>query len=390
MKTHIYLDNSATTPLCAPAAERMRNLMDTYGNPSSLHSAGLEAERILSGARREILEALGCPGASPKQLVFCGSGTEANNLALLGSARAKDYKFKPRIISTDGEHPSVEEPLRFLEGNGFEIIRIKTEKGRIDTDSFFDALTPETILVSIMLVNNETGALYDLPHIFSEVKKRYPDTIIHCDAVQGFLKLSFSPQSLSADLVTINAHKIGGPKGVGALYVAPEILTAKKIVPLIYGGGQEHGLRSGTENTLAIAGFGAAAKYGKENLKSHIEKTEHLRELLLEKIASDPRLAEIRIKRPEAYIPNIINITLPSIRSEIMLHFLSARGIYVSSGSACSSRSKDRSRALLAFGATKKETDTSLRISLSPDNTEEDITIFTQALAEGVASLIRI
>lgn len=385
----IYLDHSATTPLCEPAESRMRQLIALYGNPSSLHGAGLEAEKVVSSARREVLDALGCPDASPRQLVFCGSGTEANNLAVLGVARAKAFRSTPRVVATDSEHPSVEEPLRQLERQGFEVVRIPTKEGELDMAALDRALTPQTVLVTMMLVNNETGALYDLPAAFAEVRRRCPEAVTHCDAVQGFLKLGFTPRALGADLVTVNAHKIGGPKGVGALYVSPETIKAKKLVPILYGGGQEHGFRPGTENTLAIAGFGAAARYGKEHLSEHGEKVARLRDLLLQKLAEEPRLAEVRVKRPKAALPHIVNLTLPSIRSEIMLHFLSGRSIYVSSGSACSSHAKGPSRTLLAFGATKKEADASLRISLAPTNTEEDMVRFVLALAEGVASLIR-
>lgn len=391
MKEPIYLDNSATTPLCSPAIDRMNEVMRClYGNPSSLHGAGLEAERVITQAKFEILSCLGVREPSTKQLVFCGSGTEASNLAIFGTAYAKTYKFKPRIITTDSEHPSVEEPLRKLEGCGFEVVRIPTEGGRIDTASLDTALTPEVILVTMMLVNNETGALYDIAGAFSKVKELCPDAVTHCDAVQGFMKLRFSPQSLNADLVTISAHKIGGPKGAGALFINPRILTAKKIVPVILGGGQENGLRSGTENTVAIAGFGAAAKHSFEHLCDNMKTAGELRGLLLKIIAENPALREIKTKEPYEYIPNIINITLPGIKSETMLHYLSGRGIYISSGSACSSHLKHPSRALLSFGISKQEADSSLRISLSHANTEAEITEFANALADGVSSLIRI
>ena len=240
-----------------------------------------------------------------------------------------------------------------------------------------------------MLVNNETGARYPVEEIFKFAKMHSPDIICHCDAVQAYGKIKFSPKSLGADLITVSAHKIHGPKGIAALYVSPEVLKRRALVPIIHGGQQENGLRAGTENTVCIAGFGAAAKAAIAGFTESNTTAKAVNEHIINRLSTDESLREIRINRPENAIPNIINITLPSIKSETMLHFLSRKGILVSSGSACSSHAKSVSRALNAFGLSDKDADCSLRISISGYNTTEEADKLCDALAEGLASLIR-
>ena len=380
----IYLDNSATTALSDPVKEAMREAMECYGNPSSLHSVGLEAEKILHKARKSIGEALGIRSLRDSQLIFTSCGSEASNLAIFGSARAKVRRTANKIITTDSEHPSVENPMKKLEDEGFKIVRIPTKNGALDME-MIQKEADGILLASIMMVNNETGALYDVEKAFKIIKAKSPDAVCHCDAVQGFLKKRFTAQSLGADLITISAHKIHGPKGIGALYIDPDMIKKKKIVPHIFGGGQEYGLRSGTENTIGIAGFGTAAKEGFSSLDSSISKMAELREYIISAMPD-----EIKLNLPEKAAPHVINITLPRIKSETMLHFLSSKGIFVSSGSACSSHSSTPSSALMAFGLSTKEADCSLRISLCENNTREEADALVSALSEGLRSLIRI
>lgn len=389
MSSEIYLDNSATTALCDEAKTAMTAVMDTiYGNPSSLHTIGLAAEKILSEARNDVLSSLGVRGDT-RQLIFCGSGSEANNLALIGAYISKKRRPGARVIITAGEHSSVESAAAYLQTCGADIVRLSTKNGEIDFDELTSALTSDTVLLSTMLVNNETGALYPVAEMFKTAKAICPDILCHCDAVQGYTKVKFTPKSLSADLITISAHKIHGPKGIAALYVSPEVLKRKALVPIIHGGQQENGLRAGTENTIGIAGLGAAAKAAMLHQNENRSQIESTATHLLNRLATDKRLSEIRVNRPKEAVWHIINITLPKIKSETMLHFLSGKGIYVSSGSACSSHEKTVSRALTAFGISDKEADCSLRISLSRYNTIEDADKLCDALGEGLASLIR-
>lgn len=383
----IYLDNSATTALLPAAREKMLEAMDTYGNPSSYHHLGREASALLTEAREAIARSLGLRRLSPGELVFTSCGSEANTLAIMGSAYAKARRTANRIVTTDSEHPAVEELMKRLEKDGFEVIRISTWGGALDMDQVDKALNDRVFMVSMMMVNNETGALYDLKRVFSLARTRSPGVITHTDAVQGYLKCRFTPASIGADLVTISAHKVHGPKGVGALYINPALLKAKQIVPWLVGGGQENGLRSGTENIPGIAAFGAAVAALYPKLDEHIAHFEYLYERLTKSLLA----IGIDVKQPSGeYAPHILNLTLPNIKSEVMLHFLDARGICVSAGSACSTRSRHVSSALLAFGSTEREADCSLRVSLCPDNTVEDVDTLIEALSEGLSSLIRI
>ncbi len=383
----IYLDNSATTPLCDSAIEAMEEAMREYGNPSSLHSIGLEAQKIVDDARGAIGTALGVKMMKPGQLVFTSGGTEANNLAIRGVVYAKTRNARGKIITTDSEHASVEEVMKSLEKDGFEVVRISTRGGVLNFSELEAALDERVILASMMMVNNETGAVYDLGRAFSAVKAKCPNAVTHCDAIQGFLKIKFSPTSLGADLVSVSAHKIHGPKGVGALYISRDILTQKKIAPILYGGGQEFGFRSGTENVIGIVGFGGAVKAGYRTLEEQIEHLAALREYAILKLSA----LDLRLNIPlGTCAPHIVNLTLPRIKSETMLHFLSGEGVYVSSGSACSSHAHTPSRALTAFGLSANDADCSLRISFSHENTEDEIDVLTEAVKSGLAMLVRI
>lgn len=388
----IYLDNSATTPLCDEAAEKMEYVAkNIYGNPSSLHTLGMNAEKEIEEARKNIFSAMGASKygkVKPQMLVFTSSGTEANNLALIGAATAKERRRGGKIIVGETEHPSVTETAKYLSSLGYKVAFIPSPKGVWDKEKYLSELTEDTILVSAMLVNNETGAINNIKEIADAAREKNPEVLVHCDAVQGFLKTPEPLASFPADLITVSSHKIGGPKGVGALFVREKVLTSKGIVPVIHGGGQEYGLRSGTENTIGIAGFGAAAKIGEKTLAEELSKFSRLRKLA-ENIISE-KLPEIRINTPSCrHADHIISLTIPGIRSETMLHFLSSRGIYVSSGSACSSNTGHKSHVLLSYGMSENEADSTIRVSLGKCNSESDIEKLCDALSCGIASLAR-
>ena len=386
MKSEIYLDNSATTSLSVAARQKIAEVCEIYGNPSSLHSMGQSAEKILREARENILSALGVR-TREGELVFTSCGTEASALAILGSAHAKERRDALRILTTDSEHPSVEKNLQALEKEGFEIVKIPTRNGVLDLDSVSAALDKKIFMASFMLVNNETGAIYALDKAFAKIKAKYPEAITHCDAVQGFMKIPFTPASLKADLVTVSGHKLHAPKGVGALYISAEMMKKRKITPFLLGGGQENGMRSGTENTIGIAAFGASVADIKAKM---VKNRAHFAELY--SYASERIEAlGIRINRPSGeYAHHIINVTLPNIKSETVLHFLSADGVFISSGSACSSHSKTPSGTLIAFGLTPADADCSLRISFSEYNTKEDIDALCASLQSALDRLVRI
>lgn len=384
----IYLDNSATTALCDAAKQKLLEAVECYGNPSSLHPMGQAARKLVEEARREIALTLGIKGMLlPGQILFTSCGSEADNLAVLGTAYAKERRRGGRVITTNSEHPGVESAMQALEKDGFDVVRIPTRGGELDWAAYESALNDRTFLVSIMTVNNETGAMYDLKRAFALAKAKNADIVTHTDAVQGYLKCRLSPNAIRADLVTLSAHKIHAPKGVGALYVSPEALKRRDIVPTLLGGGQEGGFRSGTENVLGIAAFGAAAKDGYAKLNVHLPHLQALRDDAQKKLSALP----VKMHIPTgARAPHILNFSLPDIKSETMVHALSKDGICVSGGSACSTHSKKLSRALLAFGATEAETECALRISFSHYNTTEDVDALITALSAAIDRLVRI
>lgn len=387
-----YLDNSATTPVCPAAAEKMKSVIDnTFGNPSSLHSLGMEAEKVISEARDKIFTAIGAKKigkVKPQMLIFTSSGTEANNLALIGAATAKERRRGGKIIVGETEHPSVVESAKYLANLGFRVVFIPSPRGVWDMKKYKAELSSDTILVSAMLVNNETGAVNDIASIASLAKAANPDVLVHCDAVQGFLKLPEPLATVPADLISISSHKIGGPKGAGALFIREKVLTTKSLVPVVHGGGQESGMRSGTENTVGIAGFGAAAEFESKNLNANLEKFASLR-ALAEKLIEE-KLPDVRINKPDRrYAPHIMSLTLPGVRSETMLHSLSRFGVFVSSGSACSSNSGHKSHVLLSFGLSDKEADSTIRVSFGVQNTEDDVHNLVNSLASGLSTLSR-
>lgn len=369
---NIYLDNAATTPLIPEVEERIREALSLYGNPSSLHTLGFEAEKVISRVRESLARLLGAG-----QVVFTASGSEANNLALLSGAE-KNRRAGNRIITTNSEHPSVLECCRELERRGFEVVYLSTREGRIDMDELEASLDAPVCLVSVMHTNNETGAIYPVAEISKRVKKRYPRVLIHTDCVQAFLKDSFTLSGLGADMVSVSAHKVHALKGVGAL----ALLKPIPLAPVIFGGGQEKGMRSGTENTVGIASLGASI----ETLARDGERARRLSALSDRLVTLLSEVDGVTLNLPERKSPTVTNLSVKGIRSETLLHSLSARGIFVSSGSACSSKAKTSS-VLEAFGLDKSGLEGAVRVSLSGLNTEEEIEAFATALKEEIQRL---
>lgn len=385
---YIYFDNSATTPLSAAAKLAMQEAMECYGNPSSLHGAGQEAHLLLEKARRQVATTFGIKGTpAAGQITFTSCGSESDNLAILGAAYAKPRRRGGRIVTTDSEHAGVENAMRALEADGFEVVRIATQGGELDWEQYHASLNDKTFLVSMMMTNNETGAMYDIARAFALAKAKNEAIVTHTDAVQGYLKCRFTPAALRADLITVSAHKIGGPKGVGALYASPEALKRRDLVPLLLGGGQEAGFRSGTENTVGIIGFGAAAEEGMREFAATVSHLQALRDYAEERVSSLP----VRLNIPTGKrAPHILNLTLPDIKSETMLHALSAKGICISHGSACSAKTGKLSTALTAFGVSPEDAASSIRLSFGKQNTKEEIDRLVAVLGEEINRLVRI
>ena len=387
MTKEIYLDNSATTPLSSAARSAIEECLEEYGNPSSLHALGQRAEKRIKAAREAVLSGLGVR-ARDGELIFTSCGTEATALAFFGAAHAKERRTASRILISDSEHPSVKNTAMALVREGFEVVEIPTVGGVLDSAAIVAALDKPVFMASFMLVNNETGALYDVADAFKRIRARYPDAITHCDAVQGFMKIPFTPATLGADMISVSGHKLHAPKGVGALYVCADTVKRKRIVPYLYGGGQERGMRSGTENTVGIAAFGASVA----DIKAREgEVRQHLAELYTYAAERLSALEGVILNIPTgARVDHILNMTVPNIKSETVLHFLSADGVYVSSGSACSSHSGKPSSALMAFGLSAERADQSLRVSFSEYNTKEDIDALVTSLSSALARLVRV
>lgn len=382
----IYLDNSATTALAPEVRAAMLEVWDNVGNPSSLHAAGLAAKKRLENARSLLLASAGLK-AIEWQTVFCGSGSEANNLAILGSAHTGRHLDSRRVLITDSEHASVENTAEVLSSRGFEIVRIPTKGGALDLDTIANEAKKGVCLASFMLVNNETGAIYDIESAAEIIKKACPTALIHCDAVQGFMRIPL-PNAKNIDFFSVSAHKIHGPAGVGALLLRRELIKKRYLCPVIFGGGQEEGLRSGTENLAGAVGFAKAAEIMKPAMDENCKHMLDVSLYAIDKITA----AGAKINMPTTRAPHILSITLPLIKSQTMLNLLSAGGVCVSSGSACSSNAKNRhvSSALRAFGLSDSDADCTIRMSLCKDNTREDIDKFAELLASGIQRLVKI
>ena len=378
LENTVYLDNSSTTKPCDEAvAEINEALTVDFGNPSSLHALGFGAEKRVSLARKTAAEML---KSKETEIYFTSGGTEGNNTAVFGAAYARKKRGN-RIVTTAAEHPSVLEPLKRLESEGFEIIRIKPDSnGNISEKSIFDAVNEKTILVSIMLVNNETGAVFSVFAAREAINKAGAPAILHCDAVQAFGKIPIDVNTLGADVITASAHKIHGPKGVGIIYVKKGV-TLK---PLILGGGQQSGFRSGTESVPLICGlYGAMSAIG--DINKNLEKVKIIRDFALESLKS---VDCIKVNSPECALPYLLNFSVLGYRSETLLHFLEREGIYVSSGSACA-RGKG-SHVLDAMGLSHGRIDSAIRISFSRFNTENDINRLISALKSAVTTIRKV
>lgn len=381
-----YLDNSATTKITDKVRKIMTNVLsEDYGNPSSMHILGVRAERYLKEAAANIADSL---KVDPKEIIFTSGGTEANNLALIGSALAYNRRGK-HIITTRIEHPSVHQPLVFLSDNGFDVDFIAVDStGKINKDKLYSAINEETILVSIMYVNNEIGTVQDIEEIAREIKNIKKDIIFHVDTVQAFGKYRIYPKRMGIDLLTISGHKIHGPKGIGALYVNEDI----RIKPITFGGGHQRGLRSGTENVPAIAGLGQAVTQLYENFDEKIEHIYDLKRYFIKEVSKleGVTINGLPLETTESYemedikktAPHIISVSFLGVRSEVLLHALEDKGVYVSAGSACSSNHPSPSSTLTAIGIPKNLMDSTIRISLSDMNTKEEIEYALEQIKE--------
>ena len=363
-----YLDNSATTAVSKAAADTAYRVMtEAYGNPSSLHSKGMEAETELKRARKAVASKLKVSG---EEVFFTSGGTEANNLALFGAAYA-NVRTRKKIIISSVEHSSITEAAKRLEDEGFEVVRISPKSdGTVRAGDVAAAADTNTALVSVMLVNNETGAVMPVADIFAAVKEKDEKILCHTDAVQAFGKLGIKAKALNADLISVSGHKVHAPKGVGALYIKKGV----RLVARQYGGEQEKKLRPGTENLPAIAALGAACD--EFDIEGNYEKALDLNAYAKEKLLP---IDGVELNSPENALPYVLNISAGRVRSETMLHFLEERDVFVSSGSACAKGKP--SHVLSALGLGRERADSALRISFSKHNTKDDI----DALCEGIA-----
>ncbi len=366
-----YLDNAATTMVCTEAAQAAFNIMTQgYGNPSSTHKMGREAKAILDGSRGKLAKAL---GAKPEEIFFTSSGSESDNWAILSGAEFMKRRGN-HIISSQAEHSAILKSLEVLEKRGFEVTRLKPEKdGSISVQAVMDALREDTVLVSLMIVNNETGGITNISEISKALKKSGSAALLHTDAVQGFLKVPFSVKTLGADLVSISGHKIHAPKGIGALYIKGGT-KAMNLPPFIVGGGQEFGKRAGTEALPQIAAFAEAAELGSSHFEESHRKIAGLKELAAKRLLSENE--GLLVLSGEA--PHILSISLPGYKSEVVLNHVDALGIYISKSSAC--KKGHRSYVLEAMGLPNAVIDGALRISFSRFTTEDEV----NALCDGI------
>lgn len=362
----VYLDNSATTKCLPEVANLMTKIMcDDFGNPSSMHNKGLESEKYIKKAKETLARIL---KVQEKEILFTSGGTESDNIALIGSAFA-NCRAGRHIITTRIEHPAILQTCAYLEEQGFVVTYLPVDdKGVIRLSDLKKAMTPQTILVSIMHTNNEIGSLQPIAEAGQMIKRLNPGTLFHVDAVQGFGKSKIFPKKMNVDMLSVSAHKIHGPKGVGFLYINEKV----KIKPIIFGGGQQKGMRSGTENVPGIAGMALAAERSYENLD---EKIAYLYDLKAAFIAGVTKIEGCYVNGAAGTdgAPHVVSVSIDGIRSEVMLHALEEKGIYVSAGSACASNKPAVSATLKAIGLDKKFLDSTIRFSFSVFTTEDEI-----------------
>lgn len=369
----IYLDNAATTKPCTEAVDAAVEAMTVnFGNPSSLHRAGLNAQLAVDEARKLIADSIGADSSS---VYFTSGATESNNLALRGASAAYGKKCRKIVISAV-EHASIDETASDLEKKDFEVIRVSPrEDGRFYAADFVNACDENTCLISMMLVNNETGYILPVKEVFTAVKRRFPHIITHCDCVQAYMKVPVKANALGADLISLSGHKIHGIKGVGVLYIKKGI----RVIPVVTGGKQEKGIRSGTESVPLICAMGAAVKKLAPTINERFKRVSELKACLLGRLAD---IDGIAVNSPADGSPYVVNISVIGRRSEIMLHFLESKEIYVSSGSACSKG--QQSGVLGQFGISGKRADSAVRISMTAETTEDEIDALADALREGI------
>ena len=370
-----YFDNSATTKPCPEAAGAVTEaLTECWGNPSSLHRLGVEAHRRVQTARQQLARALGC---EPDRVFFTAGGTEADNWALFSAAQRLGKRGK-HIVTTRIEHHAVLHPMKELEARGFEVTYLSPDGlGNISLEALKAALRADTILVSVMMVNNEVGSVMPIQSMAKLVHRSCPNALFHTDAVQGFLKIPFRASSLDADLISVSSHKIHGPKGVGALYIRKGL----SLPPYLHGGGQESGYRSGTEAVPNILGFGAACEAGSVRLREDLARETALRELLIEKLTA----IEGVVINGAHQAPHIVSFAVPGVRSQGIINALQDREVYVSAGSACAKG--HRSHVLEAMGLPPEIIDSSVRASLSRFTTEEEVDLLARAVEEAAEQL---
>lgn len=374
----IYLDNSATTKPYQEVVDKMVYALTTdYANPSSLHRKGIEVEKNIKAIRQDIARTI---GVKDKEIYFTSGGTESNNSIIRGVANLYK-KRKNHIISTVIEHPSVLNTLKDLEDDGFEVTYLGVDKeGKINIDEFKEAIKPSTILVTIMHVNNEIGSIQPIEEIGKYLKTLKDKVYLHVDAVQSYAKINFKPSKYNIDFMSVSGHKLHGPKGIGFMYIKEN----NRIKPILTGGGQEVGVRSGTENVPGIYGLGEAIKITTKDLNKNIEKITELRNLLKKEILNN--IEDVKVNSPEDGVCHILNVSFKDIRGEVLLHYLEQKGIYVSTGSACSSKKKG-SHVLQAIGLTSNEIEGAIRFSLSDLNTQEEMLEVIKILKESVNDL---
>lgn len=378
----VYLDNSATTACFEEVAQLMHKILcEDYGNPSSLHHKGVEAEAYLRYANETFAKIL---KVNEKEIFFTSGGTESDNIALVGAAMA-NHRTGRHLITTKIEHPAVLQPMSYLENQGFEVTYLSVDRqGKISLEELEQAVRSDTILVSVMYTNNEIGSVQPIAEAGALIKRKNPQTLFHVDAVQGFGKTRIYPGKMHIDMLSASGHKIHGPKGVGLLYVR----DGAKVSPIMYGGGQQRGLRSGTENLPGIAGFAKAAELVYQDLEQDLDRMYGLRAKLTDGIKTIPDVVINGCPGSEG-APHIVSASFRGVRSEVLLHALEERGIYVSAGSACAAHKPQPSATLRAIGVEKELLEATIRFSLSGFTTEEEIAYTCQNLEEMVPNLRR-
>ncbi len=378
----VYFDNSATTR-CYDSVKDIviRTMTEDFGNPSAMHLKGVEAEKYVKDSAAQLARIL---KVQEKEILFTSGGTESDNLALIGGAMA-NKRSGNHIITTAVEHPAVSQPVLFLQEQGFEVTYLPVDsRGVVKLDALEAVLRPDTILVSVMFVNNEVGAVMPVEEISRRIREKSPKALFHVDAIQAFGKYRIYPKKMGIDLLSVSSHKIHGPKGVGFLYISEKA----KIQPQILGGGQQSGMRSGTDNVPGIAGLGVAAEEIYRNLDANVEKMYCLKEHIAKGLAKIPDIRMNGMDLREG-APQILSISVMGVRSEVLLHSLEERGIFISAGSACSSHKRKPSSTLAAMGMPKDQIESTVRLSFSEENTVEEADYFLQVMEEIVPMLRR-